>query len=64
MHIRLGQPQKILKQKFQIMKRSDLKTNIKNYLLKQQGLPNTMSSWGGLPPPVRGDHEQVMRGDR
>ena len=27
--------QKILKQNFQMMKRSDLKTNIKNYFLKQ-----------------------------
>ena len=35
MHIRLGQPPKILKQNFQIMKRSDLKTNIKNYFLRQ-----------------------------
>ena len=32
-----------------------------------QGFPNTMSSslvGGGLSPPVRGDFEQVMRGDR
>ena len=35
MHIRLEQPLKILKQNFQMMKRSDLKTNIKNYFLKQ-----------------------------
>ena len=25
------------------------------------GFPNTMSSWGGLSPPVWGDREQVMR---
>ena len=30
-----------------------------------QGFRNTMSSWGGtVPPPVRGDREQVMRGYR
>ena len=31
--------QKILKQKFQMVKRSDLKTNIKNYFLKQYNDP-------------------------
>ena len=35
MHISLDNLQKILKQNFQMMKRSDLKTNIKNYFLKQ-----------------------------
>ena len=35
MLIRLEQPPKILKQNFQMMKRSDLKTNIKVYLLKE-----------------------------
>ena len=34
MHIGLVQPEKNIKQKIQIMRRSDLKTNIKNYFLK------------------------------
>ena len=35
MYIRLEQPPKNIKTNFQMMKRSDLKTNIKNYFLKQ-----------------------------
>ena len=33
-------------------------------ICKLQGFPNTMSSLGGggTVPPVRGDHEQVIRG--
>ena len=35
MHIRLEQPPKNIKAKLPMMKRSVLKTNIKNYFLKQ-----------------------------
>ena len=35
MHIRLEEPPKNIKTNFQMMKRSDLKTNLKNYFLKQ-----------------------------
>ena len=35
MHIRLEQPPKNVKTKLLMMKRSEIKTNIKNYFLKQ-----------------------------